>query len=335
MKHNGQTWIFEAHPVILAGTAVGGKKEKEGPLRADFDYFFADDRAGCDTFEKGETALLQKACDLIFSKHEIADNKVDFFLAGDLMNQITSSSFVARKLAAPYLGVFAACASAMEGLALSALMIEAGAAELILTASVSNNKSAERQFRYPTEYGVQKPDSCHTTATAAGAVLVGKNDKGITVDSATVGKVIDLGVSDPLDMGSAMAPAAADTIKKHFSERNMDIDSYDYIITGDLGNIGQALLFDLLSKSGMIFNKCKFLDCGKLLYNTSQNVFSGGSGCGCIASVVYGHFLGKMQRGEIKKILAVGTGALLSPVSSKQGESIPAVAHAVALERRC
>ena len=334
MKRNGQTWIYDYHPTILATSAVGAKREKEGPLSADFDYFFQDDRAGCDTFEKGETAVLQKACDLVFEKHRIRKETVDYFLAGDLMNQITSSSFVARQLAIPYLGIFAACASAMEGLAVAALLVESDAAENVLTASVSNNKSAERQFRYPTEYGVQKPDTCHTTATAAGAALVGRMGSGVVIDSATIGKVIDKGVNDPLDMGAAMAPATADTIEKHLRERNRSIDEYDYIVTGDLGNVGQLLLFDLLTKDGLVFNKNKFLDCGKMLYDVNQNVFSGGSGCGCIASVVYGHLLRRMMTGEFKRMLVVGTGALLSPISSKQGESIPSVAHGVVLEKR-
>ena len=328
------TWIFEKRPKIIASAAIGGKKEGEGPLKSDFDYLYPDDRANTDTFEKAEVAILQKACDLAIEKANLFPEQIDYFLAGDLMNQITSSSFVARKLAVPYLGVFSACATAMEGLALAALFVSKGAAGKVLTASVSDNKSAERQFRYPTEYGVQKPPTCHNTATAAGAAIVSDQGEGIEIDSATIGKVIDYGVNDPLDMGSAMAPAAANTIIRHLNQRGVTTEDYDYIVTGDLGNVGQEILFDLLYKEGLIVNKTKFLDCGKMLYDAKQNVFCGGSGAGCIASVGYGHLMKRMLKGEIKTMLLIATGALLSPVSTKQGESIPAVAHAVALERR-
>lgn len=334
MSGNKKTWIFKKSPLIISSAAVGGKKEGEGPLKRDFDWLYSDDRAHMDTFEQAEVALLQKACDLAIEKAGLKPDDLSFFLAGDLMNQITSSSFVGRKLAVPYVGVFSACATAMEGLALSALLVAAGAADNVLTASVSDNKSAERQFRYPTEYGVQKPPTSQNTATAAGAAVVSNQGNGIEIDSATIGQVIDYGVNDPQDMGSAMAPAAADTIIRHFKERGMTADDYDYVVTGDLGKVGQEILFDLLYKEGLIVNKTKFLDCGRMLYDEKQNVFCGGSGAGCIASVGYGHLFKRMLSGEIKNMLLVATGALLSPISTKQGESIPAVAHAVALGRR-
>lgn len=329
-----QTWVFPCPPVILAGAAIGCKKEGEGPLRDSFDRIYEDAWLGKDTFEKAEQALLGDAVNTVIKKADLKPEDVDLFIAGDLINQITPSSFTARGLSLPYLGVFGACSTSMESLALGAQLISSGYAKHVVAATVSHNNTAEKQFRYPNEYGSQKPPTAQWTVTAAGAGMIAKNGNGPKVVSATIGKVVDMGLSDPFDMGSAMAPAAVDTIISHFQDRQIQPSYYDLIITGDLGKVGQTIALNLLEEKGLKIDATKFIDCGLLIFDESQKVFSGGSGCGCCASVTYGHFLPKLCQGELNKILVIATGALLSPLTYQQQESIPAIAHAVALERR-
>ncbi|MGI5891634.1 MAG: stage V sporulation protein AD [Bacillota bacterium] len=330
-----QTWVFEAPPYLVSSAAVGGTMEKAGPLAEGFDYFFSSNRAGQDTFEQAEQVMLEKACNLALEKAKWSAGEVDMFLAGDLMNQITSSGFTARNIGIPYLGIFAACGTSMQGLALASLLVASQASKKVMAATGSHNCTAERQFRYPTEYGAQKPPYCQYTATAAGAGIVSYDQESpIQITAATIGKVIDLNIKDPFNMGAAMAPAAANTISAHLEERGVPVDYYDLIITGDLGQVGHQILFDLLEYKGIFLSKEKYVDCGCLLYSDNKEVFSGGSGCGCAAAVTYGHFAKLLTANKLQKIFVVSTGALLSPVSSEQKESIPGIAHGVALERR-
>jgi stage V sporulation protein AD len=334
LQKGRQTWVFVHPPFLSASAAVGGTMEQKSNLAADFDFFFSSNRAGYDTFEEAETAMLQKACELAIAKAGLNSGDIDFFLAGDLMNQITSSSFVARNICVPYLGIFSACSTSMQGLALASLLVASHAGKRVMAATGSHNCTAERQFRYPTEYGAQKPPYCQYTATAAGAGIISYDlASPIRITAATIGKVVDFGVTDSFNMGAAMAPAAANTIATHLEERGVSADYYDLIITGDLGCVGQQIVIKLLEDKGIFLTKEQYVDCGSLLYNTDQDVFAGGSGCGCAASVLYGHFTKAMAADRLQKIFVVSTGALLSQVSTEQKESIPGIAHGVALER--
>lgn len=332
MLSGNQSFIFQSKPSILASSAVGGPFEAKGAMADEFDRLFDDIWMGQDSFEKAEKKLLEEACNIAITKSGVKKEDINFFISGDLINQIVISSFAARTLAIPYLGIFGACSSSMEGLAMASLLVDSGSANYVLTGTSSHNAAAEKQFRYPTEYGGQKPPTAQWTVTGSGAAVVGKGGNGPKVTCATIGKVIDMGISDPFNMGEAMAQAAVETIKTHFKELNRDPSYYDLVVTGDLGKIGHEIAEEQLKKDGIEFNNGSFKDCGMLIYNDDQQVFSGGSGCGCSAVMTYGHFIKELKKKNISKILVVATGALMSPMSYQQKETIPAVAHAVSIE---
>lgn len=332
MLKGHQTWVFNNQPTILSSATVVGPFEGEGPLAEDFDTIHGDLYLGQDTFEKAERKMFEEACERAVAKAGLQKKDIQFFLSGDLLNQIISSSFAARTLAVPYIGLFGACSTSMESLALGSLLINTNAANYVLCGTVSHNATAEKQFRYPTEYGSQKPPTAQWTVTGAGVAVVGNNGKGPRVTSATIGRVVDMGISDPFNMGGAMAPAAVDTITAHLRDLNIDANHYDLIATGDLGRVGHQIAQDLFNKHNIMMPEEIFTDCGLLIYSPEQPVFSGGSGCGCAAAVTYGHILKRMLKGEFKRVLIVATGALLSPLSYQQKESIPCVAHAVSIE---
>ena len=311
---------------------MGGPFEAKGALAEDFDILHEDMWLGQDSFEKAEKKMLEEACETALQKAGIKKEDVNFFLSGDLLNQIISSSFAARTLTVPYLGLFGACSSSMEGLSIASLLVDSKAANYVLAATSSHNASAEKQFRYPTEYGAQKPPTAQWTVTGAGAALLAREGEGPRITSATIGRVIDMGISDPFNMGAAMAPAAVDTIQAHFRDLERDPSHYDIIATGDLGKVGHEITGDLLIKHGINIPADKFTDCGIMIYKEDQPVLAGASGCGCSATVTYGHFLRRMRKGELKRILIVATGALMSPMSYQQKESIPCIAHAVSIE---
>lgn len=332
MLQGHQTWVFESKPVIIGNAAVGGPFESNCALADDFDMFNEELWMGQDSFEKAEKKLLEQSCDIAIKKAGIKKEDVQFFISGDLINQIISSSFTARTLGIPYLGIFGACSSSMEGLALASLMVDSKFAKNALAATSSHNAACEKQYRYPTEYGAQKPPTAQWTVTGAGAALVAQKGEGPRVVCATIGRVVDMGLSDPFNLGGAMAPAAVETITAHMRDLNIDLSYYDVIATGDLGRVGHGIAVELLKKHGISFPEERFTDCGMIIYKDEQPVFSGGSGCGCAAVTTYGHFINRMKKGELKKILIVATGALLSPMSYQQKESIPCIAHAVSIE---
>ncbi|MGE8205270.1 stage V sporulation protein AD [Heyndrickxia sp. NPDC080065] len=336
MLKGSQTWVFSNQPTILSTGVVGGPFEKNGNLADDFDKFHEDLWMGQDTYEKAQRVLIEDAVDVILQKEKIKEEKIQFFLSGDLINQITPSSFAARTIQIPNIGLFSACATSMEGLALASFLINYNGAKKIITGASSHNAAAEKQFRYPTEYGGQKPPSAQWTVTGAGFALVtsGNNvkDPHPRVTSATIGKVIDLGLSDPFNMGGAMAPAAVDTIERHFQDLRLDPSYYDLIITGDLATIGRNIALELFQNKGLPIDEKLFNDCGLLIYKKDQPVLSGASGPACSATVLYGHLLNQMKKGVYKRILVVATGALLSPLSFQQKETIPCIAHAVSIE---
>lgn len=327
-----RTWLFDKKPVIVSTGTVGGPFEAGGRLANDFDLLHSDTWLQQDTYEKANKILLEEACQKAIEKGGIQKEQIQFFLGGDLINQITPTSFAMRTIGSPYLGLFGACSTSMEGLALGAFIVNSGGSNCLLTGSVSHNSAVEKQFRYPTEYGGQKPPTAQWTVTGAGVALLKDQGEGPHVTSATIGKVVDMGLTDPFNMGGAMAPAAVDTIEAHLKERNVDASYYDLIVTGDLGHIGRKVSLDLFAKHGLEINEENYQDCGLMIYHEDQPVLAGASGSGCSASVVYGHLINRMNKGEINRMLVVATGALLSPLSFQQKETIPCIAHAVSIE---
>mgnify|MGYP001033710310 FL=1 len=328
-----QSWLFDRRPVILATGTVVGPFEGQGPLAADFDHVHDELSIGQDSWEKAERALFEEAAQLAAKKAGIAMDQVRFLVGGDLMNQIISSTFAARTLAVPFIGVFGACSTSMLSLATAAMLVDAGGAPYAMAVTCSHNATAEKQFRYPTEYGSQKPPTAQFTVTGAGAALLGRSGRGPVITAATIGKIVDFGVKDPFNMGAAMAPAAVDTILAHMNDLNRSPDDYDLIVTGDLSKVGHRLALELFAREGFPIDKTVYSDCGMMIYDyEKQNVQAGASGCACSAVVTYGHLLNRMKKGELKRILVVATGALLSTISYQQGESIPCIAHAVAIE---
>ncbi|WP_332692938.1 stage V sporulation protein AD [Halalkalibacter lacteus] len=332
MERRGkQTWHFH-NPVYIqgAGTAVG-PEEAKGPLGDRFDVCYDNLYAGEDNWELAERRLMKDAVETALKQAEKKSEEIDYFFAGDLLNQIVTSNYYAREIDVPYFGLFSACATVMEGLALASLLVDTKAAQLVLTAVSSHNATAERQFRYPTEFGGQRPDSSTFTVTGAGAIVIGTKQTGIKITDATIGKVKDFGIKQPFDMGSAMAPAAADTIVTHLNETKRDQSYYDVIVTGDLSRVGSGILRKLVQEKGITLER--YEDCGVMIYHQEQPVFAGGSGAACPAVVTFGHLLKEMKSGRIKRMLVVATGALLSPLMIQQKESIPCIAHAVSFER--
>ncbi|MCL6610790.1 MAG: stage V sporulation protein AD [Peptococcaceae bacterium] len=334
MLQGHQTWVFSSRPVIISTAAVGGPFEARGPLAEDFDLLHGDLWLGQDSYEKAEKKMLEEACEIAIKKAGLKKQDIQFFLCGDLLNQIISSGFAARTLGAPFLGLYGACSTSMESLALGSLIVDSRSGNNVVCGTVSHNAAAEKQYRYPTEYGAQKPPTAQWTVTGAGVALLSSGGEGPRVVAATIGRVVDMGVSDPFNMGGAMAPAAADTITAHFRDLGVSPGEYDLIATGDLGRVGFEIAADLLKKHGIEIPGGRFTDCGLIIYgeNQRQEALAGGSGCGCSAVVTYGHILNRMKKGELKKVLIVATGALLSPLSYQQKESIPCIAHAVSIE---
>lgn len=328
------TWEFANQPVIISTGVVGGPYEAEGKIADDFDILHEDQWLNEESFEKAQQKLLEEACEIAIKKANIQKEQVQLFITGDLINQITPSTFAAKTIDIPYLGVFSACATSAESLALSALIVNSRCANYVLSGTASHNSATERQYRYPTEYGGQKPPTAQFTVTGAGCALISQQGEGPVITTATIGKVIDMGMTDPFNMGGAMAPAAVDTIIRHLQDRQIEPSYYDLIITGDLGKIGHEASFDLLKEKGVHMNKEQYVDCGMLIYSDDQPVHSGASGTASSAVGTYGHFIKKMNEGKLKRILFVATGALHSPLSIQQKDSIPCIAHAVSIEMR-
>lgn len=328
-----QTIKLSAPPSIMATAAIVGPKEGEGPLASYFDMVQKDDYFGQESFEKAESKFVEETVKKAIEKSGIGADGMDYLLAGDLLNQIISSSFAARSLQIPYLGVYGACSTMAESLSIGAMLIDGGYADHVVCATSSHFSSAERQYRFPLEQGVQRPPYAQWTVTGSGAAVLSSKGSGPYITHVTTGKVVDFGIKDANNMGAAMAPAAVDTISAHFKETGRKPDYYDLIVTGDLATVGKDITTDLLLKEGYNMGSV-YNDCGCMIFdNEKQDTHSGGSGCGCSAVVLNGYIYKKLMSGELKKVLFIATGALLSPISAWQGESIPCVAHAIAIEK--
>ena len=328
----GKTFCFRK-PSVLSYAAVVGKAENEGPYGGEFDEVVEDNKGGEDTWEQAESLFQTKAVGHVLRKAELPPDKIDLMIAGDLLNQCVGSSYGLKEYYIPYLGIYGACSTFAEGLLLSAALVNAGYVDTAIASTSSHFSTAERQFRFPLNYGGVRTPTAQWTATAAGAALVGSSGKPPFIRAATVGKIQDMGITDLNNMGAAMAGAAYDTLTRHMKHRGTHPEDYDLIITGDLGQVGSDLLYDLFQRDGVDM-KSHHKDCGLMLYDrTAQDVHAGGSGCGCSAAVLCGYFLDKVRSGEYKNILFCATGALMSPTMSQQGESIPGISHAVHISR--
>lgn len=343
MRLGRQTWQFQPAPLVLGCGSVVGSHEGDGPLAPDFDVIHKDPYLGEKSFEAAEQKQLEEACNIAVRYAGIGRDELNLHFSGDLLNQITSSSFTAKSLGVPYLGLFGACSTFCLAQALAALSVAGGAADYALASTGSHTNAAEKQFRYPNEYGAQKNETTQITVTGAGAAVIGNMSRqsrqsrentgqSLRITSATIGRVVDLGVNDPFNMGAVMAPAAADCLLTHFKERSVSADYYDLILTGDLGWVGSPLLLELLQKSGVFIPQAILNDAGKLIFEHTPENLAGGSGCGCIASTAAGHIRRRIARGELRRVLLVATGALLSPLTVQQKQTIPGIAHAVSWE---
>lgn len=320
--------------VYLGETGVAvGPKEYAGPLKVYFDKNYEDLYCENKTWEKAEMQLLKDSIEICLEKNKLAQKDIDCFVGGDLNNQIIIGSYVLRDYDIPYLGIFGACSTSTEGIIVGSSLIESGFGTNVLVATSSHNATSERQFRYPTEYGGQKPDSLTFTVTAAGTALLTKLETPLKVSGCTIGKSIDAKFKDPLDMGRAMAPAAFSTLYQHFIDFNTMPKDYDLIVTGDLSYYGHEMVVKMFKDIGIEMGE-NYNDCGLMIYDrNTQDVFAGGSGCGCCAAVTYGYLIKMLQNKTYQKILVCATGALLNPVITAQKESIPGICHAVVLER--
>ena len=320
---------------ILAAASAVGKQEHEGPLGSCFDYFDPTDRFGVKTWEKAESEMQRIAFAGAMGKLGVTETDIDALFAGDLLNQCVGSAYGLLDFDVPYFGLYGACSTAAEGLALAAMAVSGGMLGRAAAVTSSHNAAAERQYRSPLEYGGQRPPTAQWTVTGAGAFIVGgvSGKAAALIAGVMPGVVVEKGIKDAANMGAAMAPAAADTILRYLDAMGRRPDDFDLIVTGDLGFEGNSILADLLTVSGVDVSRPGLLnDCGMMIFDRErQDVHSGGSGCGCSAVVLASHLLPRISSGELREVLFIGTGAMMSPSSTKQGEAIPAVAHLIHL----
>ena len=327
-----QTRRLRTCPSVLSFAAVGGRFEGEGPLREYFDELSEDHFFGEKTWEKGESTMQRRALSRALEKAGLRERDLDLIFAGDLLNQCVGSSFALRESRIPFYGLYGACSTMGESLSLAALMLDGGYASCAAALTSSHFCTAERQYRMPVPYGSQRTPTAQWTATGSGCCLLACEGEGPYITHVTTGKIVDKGVTDANNMGAAMAPAAYETLKAHFADTGRTPADYAAIITGDLGKIGHEILTDLFLRDGVDLGVCS-TDCGMLIFNPeTQDVHAGGSGCGCSASVLCGHILQRMTCGDWPRVLFAATGALMSPTTSQQGESIPGICHAVVLD---
>ncbi len=327
-----QTIKLNTPPTITEVASIVGPKEGQGPLAKYFDQCLEDEFWGEKTWEKAESKIIKETVNMAITKSGVPASDIDFCFAGDLLNQCISSSFGLRELNIPFFGIFGACSTFVEGLCLASIFLESGAGNNILCATSSHFCSAEKQFRFPLELGNQRPPTSQWTVTGSGAAVLSKNGIGPFITEVTPGKIVDMGIKDANNMGAAMAPAALDTLITHLEDTGRKPSYYDAIITGDLGHIGKDIVLELAETKGYNI-KSNYNDCGVLMFDkNTQDTHSGGSGCACIGTVFSGYFFKQLKNKKLNRILLIATGALTNATTSQQGESIPGIAHAVAIE---
>ena len=327
-----QSIVFTKAPYLLSAASVAGSKEAQGPLGKCFDLTNEDDLFGAETWEEAESNMQKEACVLALGKSHVDPKSVRYLFGGDLLRQGIATSMGVEDLQIPIFGLYGACSTSGEALALAAMSVAAGYGDYMLAVTSSHFGSAEKEFRFPLSYANQRPLSAQWTVTGSGAFIVGKNRSHVRITGVTVGKIVDYGLKDSQNMGACMAPAACDTIIQNLEDFERKEEDYDRIITGDLGYVGQSILFDLLLEKGYDI-RGKHLNCGMTIFDQqTQDTHAGGSGCGCAATVLSAYILPKIERGEWERVLFVPTGALMSTVSYNEGASVPGIAHAIVLE---
>lgn len=335
-----QSLMFKNPPCILAASSIAGKKEGEGPLGQLFDVVEQDPLVGKQTWEEAESEFMRLAAVKALEKAELQNSDIRYLVGGDLLGQLIATSFGVAELEIPMLGIFGACSTMGEGIALGSILVDGGFADKVMAVTSSHFAGAEKQFRFPLDYGNQRPYSASWTVTGSGAVILantntqGENkDARIVVTGTTIGKIVDYGIKDSMNMGAAMAPAAYETIKQNFEDFGVDPTYYDKIITGDLGYVGQKILIEMLQEKNYDISS-NHMDCGIEIFNQEdQDTHAGGSGCGCSAITFGGYICKQLREGVWKRVLFIPTGALLSQVSFNEGNTIPCIAHAVMVER--
>ncbi len=326
-----RTIFFKNRPSIIATSSVAGPKECAGNIGKYVETKLTDDMYGENTYEKAESRMLYTAIKNSIINGNKGEKDIDAVISGDLLDQIIASTFSARNFDTGYLGVYNACATFTEALTLGSTLIDGGYLNNVVCASSSHFSSAERQYRFPLELGCTRPPQSQWTVTGAGSCIISQSGNYPKILSATIGKIVDYGITDANNMGAAMAPAAFDSLITLFSDTNTEPSDYDLIVSGDLGSLGSRILKDLTWEKGFDIEK-QHVDCGELIYNISEEEYQGGSGAGCSSLVFCSYLYGKLKRKELRKIILMATGALLSSLSSQQGESIPGIAHAIVLE---
>ncbi len=326
---------FYNTPRIVGRMSVVGKKESRGPVGRYFQKCEIDDKMGEKTFERAEIRMLDTAVRGAIRNAKMESEDVDLFISGDLLNQMTTSSYTARDIGVPHLGVYGACSTMTEGLLLAATLVDGGYYSNVLCAASSHFATAERQFRFPLEYGCQRPPYAQWTVTGAAASVVSKDcaetHRFPKIVCAIPGKITDFGTNDLNNMGAAMAPAAMDTMYTLFTQSGFTENDFDLIVTGDLGKLGSDILRDLMRRRGIRVGQ-NYIDCGNMMYDVNQKCYQGGSGCACSATIFNSYIMDKLTTGEFRRIAYLATGALMSTQSCYQGETIPCISHAVVVE---
>lgn len=332
MEKGLQSIAFEQSPFLVTSASVVGKKEGEGPLGNMFDLIETEDLFGEDNWESAESAMQKEACLLALEKAHLLPEDIRYLFGGDLLRQGVATSRGVEELEVPMFGLFGACSTSGEALALASMSVAAGYGEYMMAVTSSHFASAEKEFRFPLGYASQRPLSAQWTVTGSGAFIVGKRRSHVRITGVTIGKIIDYGLKDSQNMGACMAPAACDTIIRNLEDFGRAPEDYSRIITGDLGYVGQSILFDLMRGNGYDI-KANHMDCGMTIFNQQlQDTHAGGSGCGCAATTLSAYILPKIEKGEWKRVLFVPTGALMSTVSYNEGASVPGIAHGIVLE---
>lgn len=335
-----QTIIFENDVNVIEYASVASKKESEGPFGNLFDYIDEDPLFGEKTWEKAESKMQKKALQIALEKAKLKHSDIRYLYAGDLLGQLIATTFGIKDYGIPFFGLYGACSTMGESISLASMAIDGQFADYTVALTSSHFAGAEKQFRFPLDYGNQRPLAATTTVTGSGAVILGNKSiskvgmKDILIKGITTGKIVDYGVKDSMNMGACMAPAAVDVIYNNMSDLEIEPNEYDQIITGDLGNVGTEILLDIMKKKGKDISD-RHMDCGvEIYYPEFQDSHSGGSGCGCCAITLCAYILDKMRQGKWNRVLFVPTGALLSPTSFNEGESVPGIAHGIIFETR-